>query len=157
MDNRQISQSSETTARDIGARDTTADDSEEDETIDDMGKPHQTSPFNGNDEGTSQGATSADEVLVVIRYTHSDEPYINHKEGGHSPKYRVDGAADRLSWLHGLTGNDSNMLTYQNVSSSETDNDDRCYYSPPPKLKRAWTNALAMPLIPLLNAPGFFQ
>lgn len=111
MDNRQVSQSSQTTSGDIGACDPTADDSEEDETIDDMGKPHHTSPFNGNDEGASQGATTTGEIFIIVRYAHSDEPDIDHEEGGHPPKYRVDGAADRLSWFLGLTGDNSNVLT----------------------------------------------
>lgn len=111
MDDRQISQSSQTTSGDIGTRDPTADNSEEDEPIDDMGKPHYTSPFNSNDERASQGATTADEVFIIVWYAHSDEPDIYYEKGGHPPKYRVDSAADRLSWLLSLTGDNSDVLT----------------------------------------------
>lgn len=92
MDNRQVGQSSQTTSSDIGARDPTADNSEKNKTIDDMGKLRNSSPFDG-DEGAPQGPTTTDEVLIIVRNAHSDEPDVHHKESGHSPKYRVDGAA----------------------------------------------------------------
>ena len=75
-----------------------------------MGKPRNSSPFNGDDEGAPQGPTTTDEVFIIVWYAHSDEPDVHHKESGHSPKYRVDGAADRLSWILGFPGNYSDML-----------------------------------------------
>lgn len=118
VDNRQVSQSSQTTTGNIGARDPTADDGEEDKPIGDMREPHHSGPFNGNDEGAPQGTTTIDEIFIIVWYAHSDDPDIDHKKGGHSPKYRINGVADRLSWLLGLPSNYSDMLTSSKAKES---------------------------------------
>ena len=86
------------------------DDRDEYETIDYMSQPHHVGSLNGDNKWTAHGATTVDEVFIIIRYTHPDEPDVHHKESDHSPIDRFDCLADCLPRLYGLAGNDSNVL-----------------------------------------------
>lgn len=110
MDEVCVRKCSETATRNINAGDTATDDCQEYKTVNNMGQPHDTCSFDGNNEGASECASAVYEVVVVVRDAHSHQPDVHDEEGKHAPEDWIDCLLDCSSRTDGFSGNNGNMF-----------------------------------------------
>lgn len=112
-----IRQRSQSTARNVEARDTSADDRQEDKAVDDIGQSILVSPSQRNYKRTADRARTIDEVRVVVRNAHAHQPNVQDEKEEDTPKDGHDHGLDCLARLDGLSSDDGNVLSRAKAKS----------------------------------------
>lgn len=102
---------------DVDTGDATTDNCEKDESVKQVCKPGISGLQNGDHKWAFHGSGSRQELWIVRRYTHANQPDAADEERGHSPEQRQYCLSNCFPGVRGLTSANGNDLTYSEYQS----------------------------------------